>query len=798
MTMTTRANGPTRRFVDSLTMFVVCGLSLLLLVYVAYGEAQRHFLQFHLEKLQAQGRVVQSAVESYLRPGGLPLRQFVGFGNLAGPIVEGDPWVVSLTAFDEHAQPVFNAGEQLALLPRQPGDDLYGMRKGAEYFQAVLPLRNKFETVGSLVVSMPRGVVLERVEAAFEPLLALAGVLTVAFTLFMALAGPRLAQRRLPWLQIAYAVTFLAMTGFVIATLVSLYSEGAQAKVKALADTLVQRVDDIVEYNLDFDEIGGLDRTFAEYRRLNPDISAAGLAIDGIVAIHTDPAAIGRPWVTDPRSYEYSFDIVAPNNPRVVTVAVALPVDVVYRQVLRSVKNFTALFVASGFLAGIFLQLASSMQRAAMRGIVRGDDARAPTDEDLALGLVKPVFFVAVFIEHLTYAFLPQFMHRAATESGYSAAAASVPFMAYYLFFALSLIPAGHVAQRHGTRILMWGGLLLSGAGLAVLALPLHFHWVVLARALSGIGQGVLFISVQSYILTMALPGKKTQGAAIIVWGFQGGMISGMAIGSLLVAYIEPAGVFALAGVIALLMAAYAGGLVPSAPRQDETARSIGASISRLGYDMRQVLRDGEFLRTMLLIGIPAKAVMTGVVIFALPLLLAGLGFAQEDIGQILMVYAFGVLVASTLVSRMVDRSGNTDGTLFRGAALSGVGLILAGAIGWGAAPGEGASSYGTVLLIAGVLVVGVAHGFINAPVVTHIADSDLAARIGAGASTATYRFLERIGHVAGPIIVGQLFLLAGQRTVVVAWIGCVVLLFGFLFLMRPSSNAAPTQRPLL
>src|SRR5690606_2377772 len=173
--------------------------------------------------------------------------------------------------------------------------------------------------------------------------------------------------------------------------------------------------------------------------------------------------------------------------------------------------------------------------------------------------------------------------------------------------------------------------------------------------------------------------------------------------------------------------------------------------------------------------------------------------FAQEDIGQILIIYAFGVLLASTFVSRLVDRTGNTDAVLFRGSALSGVGLVLAGAVGWNAAPGEGGGVVDTILLVAGVFVVGAAHGFINAPVVTRIADSELAARIGAGAATAAYRFLERIGHVAGPILVGQLFLLLGRSAIVVAWIGLAVLLFGFLFLLRPASGTVATQRrPLL
>jgi predicted MFS family arabinose efflux permease len=458
-------------------------------------------------------------------------------------------------------------------------------------------------------------------------------------------------------------------------------------------------------------------------------------------------------------------------------------------EALAPMKSFAALIVAAAFLAGVLGRLALSVRGAAA---ARGKAGTHPARGELALGLTKPVFFAGVFIEHLTYPFLPQFMHEAAVASGYPGAAASVPFTAYYLMFALSLVPAGHLAERCGERAMMWGGLLLAGAGLGLLALPLDFALVVLARAVCGVGQGALFIGVQSYILAMAPAGKKTQGAAIIVWGFQGGMIAGMALGSLLVARLGPAGVFGLAGVIALLLAAYSASLVPAATRAAEASEPFGVSVRRLAHDMGRVLRDGEFLRTMLLVGIPAKAVMTGVVVFALPLFLTRLGFAQDDIGQVLIVYAIGVLVASTLVSRLVDRSGNTGKVLFCGTVLSGLGLVLAGGVGWDDPGGVAA----TLLLVAGVLVVGVAHGFINAPVVTHIAESPLAARIGAGAATAAYRFLERIGHVAGPIVVGQLFLLFGQSALVVAWIGVAVLLLGLFFRLRwragPGAQAAP------
>ena len=110
---------------------------------------------------------------------------------------------------------------------------------------------------------------------------------------------------------------------------------------------------------------------------------------------------------------------------------------------------------------------------------------------------------------------------------------------------------------------------------------------------------------------------------------------------------------------------------------------------------------------------------------------------------------------------------------------------------------GNGALS--TAIVIGGVLVVGIAHGFVNAPVVTHVAHSRLAGQIGATSVTTTYRFLERIGHVAGPFIVGQLFLLWGQTGHVLLWIGIATVTLGLLFLVRtapPRTNTAVGPEP--
>lgn len=788
-----------RRLSDAITMFVVCGLSLLLVVYVGFGEAKRTYVQFQTEKVHAQGKILEAAMANYLRAGA-PLRQYVGFALRADAILASDPSISAVAVFDQNHRRVFIAGDESTPLlqrPAQLGEETefaaLDVRQNDQYLQVVLPLRNKFEYVGDLVVTTPLGSINELLEAKFQNLLLTAGILSVLFAWLVSAIGPRLAGRPAPWLQVCYALTFLTMSAMVVATLVSLYSEGAQTKTRSLADSLGQRLRDVVDFNINIHELDGLEQLFEEYRRLNPEISAAALIVNDKVEIHTDRTAVGYPWMSDRRSYEYVIDLTLPEpGANRVYVAVALPEEVVTHQVLRSVKNFGALFLASAFLAGLFLHLARSLQWLQFSQQDADSDKRSPEFAEFELNLVKSVFFVAVLIEHLTYSFLPQFIAQLLADTGMPSGLVAAPFMAYYLCFALALIPAGHLAQHLGPRRLIYSGLAVACLSLLALAFAQDFYAVMVARSAAGLGQGTLFIGVQCYILAKASPEKKTQGAALIVYGFQGGMISGMAIGSLLVVYVGPQGIFTLAGTVGAAATIYTILMLPHVSAASSSVIGIGSNLRQISRDLVKVLGSFEFIRTIFLIGIPAKAVMTGIIIFALPLLLTQQSYAQEDIGQIIMAYALGVMIASSYISRLVDRIGRTENILFIGTVVSGLGLLLIGASSVGMFSDlDNGQLIAGIAMVLGVTTVGVAHGFINAPVVTCVADSGLARKIGQNTATASYRFLERVGHVAGPIIVGQLFLIAGNQAEVVSWIGAAVVLLGIVFILS-SSPAHP------
>jgi MFS family permease len=520
------------------------------------------------------------------------------------------------------------------------------------------------------------------------------------------------------------------------------------------------------------EDIDGVDTTLISYRTLNPEISSIAFIIDGQVAISTNPRSVDLPFTPDKAAFgvEKAIEGVPNLNAR---IYVSLPYDVVLAEVGRTAKTFVVLLVASGFMAGLFFQLGGALRR------LKDAKRNNATDGQSALEAIKPVLFVGFLIENLAASFMPQLMQKSAAAGGLPPSLASIMFMAYFLTFAATLVPAGVYAGRNGARPMIALGAALAAAASIMMALSDNYVSVVAARMLSGVGQGMLFIGSQSFILAYAAADKRTQSAGIIVYTFNGGMLSGMVIGGLLVGYVGPSGVFWIGAATALVIALYTWLLI-APPRM---AQIEDTSIMRSPKAILGVFRSSGFLWTTLLVGMPAKAVLTGVIIFAMPLILSGMNLAQEDIGQVIMFYALGVLLSSHYVSRYADRFGRLRDILFIGLSLSGVGLAVIGSIGW---PSLGTQAIGpiavTLIILAGTFIVGVAHGFINAPVISFIASTDAARRLGEAPVTAFYRFIERVGHIAGPLVVGQLFFLSNRSPSVIAWLGVLMVFFAVAF----------------
>jgi MFS family permease len=846
------------RFKAALSPGAIALLSLLLLGYVGLGETLRSYPGLQHDRLVAQGEVVQTEMNTFLQAG-LPLRQFVGFETLAAPLVDSDSLLQSIVVSDLRGSILFSASAQgrdpVSALPDQPlpiGKTETGLspaftiQETPKNYIAVLPLENKFETVGFLSITLDKVSILsavkERFGMVFGIMLALAAIILLgAFFLhgFRSSVSGR-------WLQPFFAAIFIIAMGVVTTVTIQIYSQGVQAKASALADSLSTRVGTVLDLGLNLEDISGVNQALIDYHQRNPELDSVALTLNGEVAYHNDKGLIGRQW-SEPEDCFVYRQALLPEGQNAsegqVSLVLAVPKSVVYSRVARNVKNFAVLFLATVFLTALFFKLsvvledrkrkkemsetATAVTDASGLEALRELEYDSDSSKAFRLALLKPLFFVAVFLEAMNASFLPQLIQEVSVLSGLGAGFTAQVFILFFLAFALTLVPAGKFAEVHGSRGLLLTGSILTASSQILLAfidtasvwVQAHFgagaiEILCLARVVSGIGQGFLLIGTQAFILENTPESRRTQGNNIIVYGYNGGIISGAAIGALLAVYLGYAGVFLVAGIVGVLCATYVFVLLPSRDSSNNTSALEEGNSTQPGglkqyfsgyLDVFKILGDLKFLNTIIAVGIPTKAILTGVTIFAIPLILSELDYAADDIGQIIMIYGLGVVLASHFISRQVDRTGSSTNVLFGGVILSSIGLMLIGVM------LEAPATLSEILdlnlepfsgwieataLISGVLLLGLAHGFINAPVVTHVAEAKVAKEIGLAPSTAIYRFLERLGHVAGPLIVAQFLLWFGMQPSTLLYIALVVVILGLIFRIVSFSDSPSAREP--
>ncbi len=105
----------------------------------------------------------------------------------------------------------------------------------------------------------------------------------------------------------------------------------------------------------------GLQRTFADYKRLNPDISYVALTSANRIVIHTDPELVGNTWKPLLDHFKYALPLrvgsQAGTQAQDARVNVGIPKDLVYSRLWRSIKNFSVLFIASAFISFFLLDV---------------------------------------------------------------------------------------------------------------------------------------------------------------------------------------------------------------------------------------------------------------------------------------------------------------------------------------------------------------------------------------------------------------------------------------------------------
>lgn len=786
-------------------VLLVLAFSLLLLAYVGFGEARRTYPGLEMAKVAAEGELVQNAMQPFLLAG-LPLNQFPGFSSITTPVLQSDPSLEAISIVDTTGQVVFvnsAAGQSSSqatdgAAPFQPSavtaeDNRYSVTENDSLYRVSLPLKSRLDQVGTLNLVVPQSVIISRITHQFLVVLLALVVLQLIYALaFLRIQrGPLLRRSRR--LAVTYGVVYLLMAVVVTGTLLSLFASGIQDKTRALAFSLQQRLEAPLNMGLDLTLFDGINTTFTQYQQLNPDLSFVVLTLGPKVIISTDPKMVNTTWAAHGDQFEYDLGLSSPASATTqYAIHVAIPKGVVYGQLWRFGKNFIALFVASTLLSTLFFRLIAAYRRI-------GDVERTVSMErELQLNILEPLYFLAVFADALTKSFLPLHFTNVALGSHANTSLVATLFTVYFFAYAVVLFPAGRFAETHDYKILLVVGASMEALSLLSLAFIRDFSLLFAVQAVTGMGQGLVFSGAQAAILHLATPHTRVRGQAIIAMGFNGGVLSGTAIGALLAA--DPAlgrqGVFLIGGLVVILGVVYAVFLVKR-PAIDGLeglqAATAGAKATSLGHGLAVGFRDARFLAASLLVGVPTKLVTAGVISATLPLLLAQAHYATEDIGQIIMLYSGGVLVSTHVVSRLSSRFEDANVMLFFGSVASGVGLVFIGLMGWSQVTHTVIPQLPTILLIAGITIVGLMHGLIQTPIIHYLASTRIAGTLGVKSTVAMFRVFERFGNVGGPILVGQLVLLSHGSAIGLSWLGIIVMLFGVLFVFDAQRPAVRT-----
>ncbi|MCA9654457.1 MAG: MFS transporter [Myxococcales bacterium] len=791
-----------------LPTMLVLGVPILVLLLAGIGEVLRTAPSLHLSRIRSEGKIVEQAVSSLLRAG-LPLAEISGFEKLADPVRASNPWLERIEILDRQGHEVFHSGgdhdrdvsnsELVQACLGEDGRDEDGTLPSDSHLLVGLPLSSRFEDLGCLVLQAPRSMIWETSKTSFRGV----GLVAVAGLLLMAL-GLSLGHRWRPrqWnrlVVISFSVLYLGISGVVASSMVQIYSDVVLGKSDALAESLAQRLRAPGELGISFDDLEGIPEVLHDYRRANPDIGyVAVVEQDGRARFHTDPRRVGAPWASNAEDhYESSLDLHTGVDGDMVLV-LSIPKEKVHAHIQRGFKNFIALFIASLIVSRMFLKLATGATRLEAARRLLETPAAAPGGghsgayglSSVPFDLIMLLFALIVFLEALVLPFLPVFFRTVLADG--SKSQATLLFTLYFAAFALVLIPTGRLVERRGARLAIMLATTLCGLSFLGLALATSFTGLAISRLVAGCGQGMAFIGVQSYLLAMGRRfGQSTRAASVIVVGYQSATISGTAIGALLESHVGPYPVFVMAAICGLVATLFCRRLVVDLPPAAAHRRP------RVGLrgGLRTVVRDLQFMGTTLLVGLPTKALLSGVIAFTWPLLLYK-RFEAEDVGQILMFYAGGVLLCNHLLPAL-DRRGVGSRALLVTGLVGSVGALafMGQADDVGAWLGERIGTWSPmamshwlpfVLTAIATFSLGLAQGLIHAPVLAHIASTPTSTTLGPASATSIYRSLERLGPVIGPLALGAGMSVLGESPVVLSWTAAVVGGLGLLFVALP------------
>uniref|UniRef100_UPI0039EF45A5 MFS transporter n=1 Tax=Bordetella sputigena TaxID=1416810 RepID=UPI0039EF45A5 len=562
--------------------------------------------------------------------------------------------------------------------------------------------------------------------------------------------------------------------------------------VAVLAEGLQRDLDRILGYGIELDKLRGIEAPFQRLAATFPAIREIDLvAADG----RTLNRANGRgslPAGDAPSSVVADdLTLVLPlgqgePGPRARgSLVVRLSEDVLARGVRsRMLDAVTVVAVALVAAMEMLLLLSLLLNRgfhAPSRDAADGAGLRDTSD----IGrIARPVMFGFLFAWAMPLGFLPLYA-RSLPAGGLALPGnllLALPISVEMGCGLLTALLAGRLTDRKGWQVPVLLGLGVSFAGMLACAFAANLPMFAAARGLVGLGYGLAWMGLQGFIVTRSSPLYRGRNMTSVIAGLFAGHLTGAAVGAMLMEQLGFRLVFGISAV--MMMVPVLGVLVLMRPymRQGAVAVPIAARPVAAG-----VARTARLVFTrdfgLLLLGsvIPFSIAQVGLLSFALPLYLEAAGVAASSIGRVLMIYGLCVIYIGPLMGRLVDRSPFKKGWIVLGGLIGSAGML-----GLYFDSGLPAAALAVLLLALASCFSGASQS----PYMLALPDVQ---EYGAAGATSVMRAADKLGQMAGPLMVGALFGTAGMGASL-AITGAVYLAATLIFLAWAPGH--PSRRP--
>ena len=370
--------------------------------------------------------------------------------------------------------------------------------------------------------------------------------------------------------------------------------------------------------------------------------------------------------------------------------------------------------------------------------------------------LIRPAIFLFVFAESLSISFLPLYandLYQPILNIS-KEVVLGLPISAFMLSTAVSLPFGGACSDIFGRKKAFLSGASISCMGLLLTGSAQTITMLILYRAIVGMGFGIVYMTVQGYIVDTTNSDNRAEGMAIFLSAFYGGTLCGSAIGGMIADRIGFRILFSVGAVLTLISIVFLYLFISPGPEITKSVKYkrppgewLKKMISALPSfkDISRLVSDRNFIALSLFQGIPNKICLIGFVYYLAPLFLKELGNSQSDTGRYIMGYSLMMILLSQTMSKWSDRHGNIKQIIVIGGVFSGVILILFFFVN------------NTFMIAIGILSLGTVHSLAVPNQAKLASQLGVVQDVGLGSGIGIYRQLERIGNVLAPIILGVL-----------------------------------------